>query len=75
MMRKNLNTPSDLADMPSLLGSLFRKSLSGVDSFDYNRYVKGNNDVKLEAWNGCRKRLGMHMPPDKGSSERQQYIS
>ncbi len=74
MMRKNLNGPGDLDEMPSLLGHVFRVSHHGVDGFDYQRVLEGSPEAKLLAWQSCRNRLGMHLNPDRDTKERQQYM-
>jgi hypothetical protein len=83
MMRKNLRGPDDLKLMPSLLGGIFRRSISsnGHDSFDYAALVAASNADKLAAWAACRSHLGMYSNPDDrsayaaSSSSRQQYVA
>ena len=41
MLRKNLNSPSDLSKMPSLLGRIFRIAMYGRDDFDYAALASG----------------------------------
>ena len=83
-MRKNLGSPADLNKLPSYLGHVFRSALNdGVDSFDYQSlHTVGAGEqqeaVKLrmeKAWAECRDAMGMHMPPDLSSTDRQQYVS
>lgn len=89
MMRKTLSSPSDLAKLPSMLGSVFRLALRGIekdetankisstgyDSFDYNALVNADDASKEAAWTQCRGLLGMHTPPDTKSTDRQQYVA
>eukprot|EP01036_Dinobryon_divergens_P030196 gene30195-39399_t len=63
-MRKNLNSPSDLNKMPSLLGRIFRIAMYGRDDFDYASLASASNDEKLSSWKTCRNHLGMHATPD-----------
>mmetsp|Transcript_1484 Transcript_1484/g.2442 ORF Transcript_1484/g.2442 Transcript_1484/m.2442 type:complete len:437 (+) Transcript_1484:26-1336(+) len=78
MMRKALAHPDHLANMPSLLGRIFRIALYGKDAFDYSTYYNAEVSVKDTAWKTCRDSLGMHTTPDTSldlslPTHRQQY--
>lgn len=73
MMRKNLGRPEDLANLPSLLGRIFRIALYGGDSFDYELLAGASAADKLAAWKRCRDSMGMHATYDPDDKSRQQY--
>ena len=71
MMRKNLGSPSDLKDLPSLLGHYFRLAYYHEDSYDYKSLLQLSLAEKLQAWNTCKHKFGIHYTPN---DDRQQYV-
>lgn len=76
MMRKTLQSMSDLDHMPSLLGHFLRVAAVGNDEFDYSKLhaAQVSNDERLKIWLDCRAHFGMHTNPDRPLKERQQYV-
>lgn len=85
MMRKNLGGPEDLYSAlgPSFLGHVFRMAYFGYDDY-YAKYAieqspakkpvqQWTHEDKVQSFQTCRNRMGMHMTPDKDDRSRQQY--
>ncbi|RYH30465.1 hypothetical protein EON65_05100 [archaeon] len=82
MLRRQLNSPDELAKMPSYLGHIFRLAYYGQDDFDYEALHAASEAERLAAYTKCREFLGMHTPPDQLQDHeqhlpwfRQQYVS
>ena len=71
MMRKNLGSPIDLNDLPSLLGHYFRLAYYHQDTFDYGSLVTLSTEDKMKLWTSCKNKFGIHYTPN---DDRQQYV-